>query len=132
MKKKLTFEQLCEMEPELKNLYKLASMFVGASNPDIAEDWLWYNIFKPALSELIGYGRLAYPKTRKPEEIKFISFGELMDKKFPTTAKFIKRRNPASESKDKILWTSIAWDVAVDAIMGQIPGWNERGSYLSK
>jgi len=121
MKKDLTFEQLCEMEPELEKLYTLTKMFAGSTNPDLDKNWLWYTIIKPGLYYLIGWGRLATPVPRKPEEIRFVALNDIPDKKEPTTSKIIRQINPASQSKNKILWTSEAWEVAVETIMNQIP-----------
>lgn len=135
MKKDLTFEQLCEMEPELKNWYALAALLSKSTSSCLCHTWLWLNLFKPALVELVGWGRIARPKTRTKADITSyaVTANEFMKGYVPaierrTTASKITHRNPASTCKDKILWTSTAWDVAVHAIMGQIPYCSHEGA----
>lgn len=56
MKAELTFERICELEPEVERLYAtVKGSAVGANL-----DYLWENLWRPRIEQLVG------PNSRHP------------------------------------------------------------------
>lgn len=52
----ITFQKICEDEPEILVLYHLAHE-MSANGPELNTDRVWYGLFKPRLYYLVGWGR---------------------------------------------------------------------------
>ena len=127
--KTLTFDELCEAEPELRRLYMLASMIGRKRGKDFCANFVWYEFIKPELCAVVGRNRTARPmpdKTQNPFDnpvdiLKALSpKGEDMVDRGKEN-KFITDYNKASYCKDPILWSSRAYDIAYETIYNALP-----------
>lgn len=124
--KNITFDEICELEPELYNLYRMASMIGRKRNKPFCANTIWYDIFRPRLKKLVGWSRVATPEVDFAEELKKHThrLSEIDLRNLPPRQKIANKitcSNPASRCKDEILWSSEAYDIAYHAIYKALP-----------
>ncbi len=118
----MTFNQLCELEPELKRLHHLAGMIRDDENGKYfcAND-VWYSLFKPKLYNLVGWGREHSKQQRKRERERF----EIEN---PELSKcFIQGPEMPKPEGIEILDTCEAYDCAYHTIYDQLPNCRNCG-----
>jgi hypothetical protein len=130
----ITFEQICEMEPGLHYLHRLASMIGRKRNQSFCANEIWYDIFKPRLKYLVGWHRLANPEVDFAEEIMkhthcLNDIDITSTPPRPRIANTLTFTNPASQCKNEILWSSEAYDIAYNAIYKALPNCYRCGCY---
>ena len=111
----ITFDELCELEPGLKKLYRFAGMIGRRRGRPFCANALWYEWFKPELEQLVGWGR----KPSRGGKIKVVSFAEFIKMDFKNEDR--SKPNPANCCKDPRLKTPEAYDIAYSTIYDRLP-----------
>lgn len=116
----ITFEEICTLEPELRRLHNMAKMIGRRRGKSFCANRLWYDVLKPRLVTLVGWGRVA----SLPESLDDIMDDDIMTCSAPTLPKpsdVLQVQNLASASTDSRLWTPEAYDVAYETIYSALP-----------
>lgn len=121
----VTFDELCDMEPELSNLYDNASMIGRCRGKYLCVNRLWFDIFEPKLRRLVGWTRVARLEQTKGKKPFAYSASKIVATPRPSPPIFSEKitiPNMASACDDIRLWSSGAYDVAYDAIYNALNG----------
>lgn len=120
---KITFREICELEPGVERLYCLAKMIGRRRGQRFCANALWTLFFKPCVVRLVGWER----RPSMPGDFKFIQAKDLLSAEVPEAP-----ANPtipmwASASSDPRLKTSAAYSIAYGAIYDALPDCNHDG-----
>jgi len=124
---RITFEEICDLEPAIRRAYRLAKMIGRRRGQPFCANALWYDFFKPIVHHVVGYHR-------RPSEIGEIQdhlsldelihmdeAGELREPAFPEIT------IGTSQSLDSRLKTAMAYDLAYRTIYEALPDCNHDG-----
>jgi hypothetical protein len=121
----ITFEEICELEPEIELLYRIAKMIGRRRGQMFCANTIWYTFFKPVVVELIGDHRAGELKRRKNAEpfiLKKFDFSS-----FDPEAVSSERPIRISSSEDDRLNSPYAYDLAYQTIYDALPDCNHAG-----
>lgn len=116
----ITFEEICTLEPELRRLHNTAKMIGRRRGKNFCANRIWYDMFKPRLVTLVGWGRVA----SLPESLDDILDDDAVTCSMPALPKpsdVLEVQNLASDSTDSRLWTPEAYELAYETIYSALP-----------
>lgn len=134
---KTKFDYLCEAEPRLADLFRLASMIGRKRGRDFCANFIWYEFIKPELCRLVGDGRRPSPVADcDPQEGKTAMerMRSLRGKAHPafndvSPSVIVPMYSRASAEKSDFLSSSMAYDIAYETIYNALPDCrHENGS----
>ncbi len=64
----ITFKEICEAEPGIDALHRIAQM-IGSRGGSFCANDVWYYLFKPKLIELVGYERDTHARLSTDERL---------------------------------------------------------------
>lgn len=139
-KQSLTFDEICDAVPEIRELYRLAKMLGRRRGVDFCANAIWYSMMKPVVAFHVGFSRSGHRIYAEQNPVKAGTWPEPLD----VTAILSEYEvRPASDENklviqkasldpdayiDRRLETPEAYDLVYETIYNALPDCNHKGS----
>ena len=118
----ITFDEICTLEPELRRLHNMAKMIGRRRGKSFCANRIWYDLLKPRLVTLVGWGRVASLPESLEDCYTFMDRDDIMNLPDPPKrSDMLQVMNMASDSTDSRLWTPEAYELAYETIYSALP-----------